>query len=248
MLFRSIYLLEAVRRISPRIKVLIVSSAEVYGSIKPENLPVNETHPLCPKNITAASKAALEQAVRPYIQLHDLQAIIARPFNHTGARQDTNFVCPSFAEQISVVEHLQHPVIRVGDIDVIRDFSDVRDIVRAYRLLIQKGTVGEIYNVASGVGRSIRDVLSTLLNLARLNVEIVVDPLHMRKIEVRELYGDITKIKTETGWTPKIPFETTLRDLLNYHRGRYQAKEGIVSIMSHPTRILHARESVRRQK
>ena len=119
-LMGSIYLLEAVRRISPKIKVLLISSAEVYGRVEPESLPVSEDQPLRPGNTTAAAKAALELAARPFIELYGLKIFIVRPFNHTGSRQDTNFVCPSFAEQISVVEHLQHPIIRVGDLDVIR--------------------------------------------------------------------------------------------------------------------------------
>ncbi|HYF51832.1 MAG TPA: GDP-mannose 4,6-dehydratase [Planctomycetota bacterium] len=217
-LLGGIHLLEAVRTQSPKTKVVMASSAEVYGNVKVEFLPITEKQPFAPLNIFAAGKAALELAAHPFIHIYGLHVIIARPFNHTGPRQRPDFVCSSFAEQIVKIEHGAEPVIHVGDLTPKRDFTDVRDIVRGYRLLCEKGVAGEVYNLATGTSVSIEHILNTLLQMARVKVEIRQDPARLRETLVADIRGSNEKIKAATGWQPEIPLTKTLRDLLNFHR------------------------------
>jgi GDP-4-dehydro-6-deoxy-D-mannose reductase len=217
-LLGGIRLLEAVRTQSPQTRVVLVSSAEVYGPVKPEKLPITEDQPYAPANIFAAGKAALELAAHPFVYTYGLHVVIARPFNHTGPRQRTDFVCSTFAEQIAKVEHGAEPVIRVGDLSPRRDFSDVRDIVRGYRLLGMRGAKGEPYNLTSGTSYSIEEILNTFVQMARVKVEIRRDPARFRETEVKDVHGTFEKIKAATGWQPEIPLSRTLRDLLNWHR------------------------------
>jgi GDP-4-dehydro-6-deoxy-D-mannose reductase len=219
-LLGGIHLLEAVRTQSPTTKVMLASTAEVYGPVKPENLPVVETQPFAPANIFAAGKAALELAAHPFIATYGLSVVIARPFNHTGPRQRPDFVCSTFAEQIARVELGGEPTIQVGDLSAKRDFSDVRDMVRGYRLLVQKGEKGEAYNLASGKSASAEWVLNTLVQMARVKVDIRPDPKRQRDTQVMDIRGSYEKIKAATGWQPELPLEKTLRDLLNFHRDR----------------------------
>lgn len=217
-LLGGIHLLEAVRTQSPQTRVVLASSAEVYGPVKPENLPVTETQPFAPANIFAAGKAALELAAHPFVQTYGLHVVIARPFNHTGPRQRPDFVCSTFAEQIARVESGAEAVIHVGDLSPRRDFSDVRDIVRGYRVLGLQGVKGEAYNLASGKSETVETVLNTLVQLARVKVEIRRDPARVRETQVMDVRGSYEKIKAATGWQPEIPLTKTLRDLLNWHR------------------------------
>ncbi|MCY3021052.1 MAG: GDP-mannose 4,6-dehydratase [Planctomycetota bacterium] len=227
-LLGGIHLLEAVRTQSPRTRVVVVSSAEVYGLVKPENLPVTEDQPVAPANIFAASKAALELAAHPFVYTYGLHVVIARPFNHTGPRQRPDFVCPTFAEQIVKVENGSEPVIRVGDLSPRRDFSDVRDIARGYRLLGLHGAKGEAYNLTSGTSETVEHILHTLVQMARVKVEIRRDPARVRETDVMDVRGSYAKIKAATGWTPEIPLAKTLRDLLNWYRDQQAARH------SHP--------------
>ena len=224
-LLGGIHLLEAVRTQSPTTRVMLASTAEVYGPVKPENLPVVETQPFLPANIFAAGKAALELAAHPFIGTYGLSVVIARPFNHTGPRQRPDFVCSTFAEQIARVELGGEPAIYVGDLSPKRDFSDVRDMVRGYRLLVQKGEKGEAYNLASGKSVSAEWVLNTLVQMARVKVDIRPDPKRQRDAPIMDIRGSNEKIKAATGWQPEIPLEKTLRDLLNFHRDRLQPQK-----------------------
>jgi len=219
-LLGAIHLLEAVRTQSPRTRVVIVSSAEVYGPVKPENLPVTESQPFSPANIFAAGKAAMELAAHPFVHTYGLHVVIARPFNHTGPRQRPDFVCSTFAEQIAQVEMGAEPVIRVGDLSPRRDFSDVRDIVRGYRLLALHAANGEAYNLASGTSVTVEHVLNTLVQMARVKVEVRRDPSRVRETDVMDVRGSYEKLKAACGWSPELPLEKTLRDLLNWHRDR----------------------------
>ena len=218
-------LLEAVRTMSPQTRVVLVSSAEVYGPVKPENLPIMETQPFAPANIFAAGKAALELAANPFVQTYGLHVVIARPFNHTGPRQRPDFVCSTFAEQIARVENGGEPVMNVGDLSPRRDFSDVRDIVRGYRLLAMHGAKGEAYNLASGKSETVEFILNTLVQMARVKVEIRCDPARVRRTQVMDVRGSYDKIKSVAGWAPEIPLTKTLRDLLNWHRDQLAAKK-----------------------
>ena len=223
-LLGGIHLLEAVRTISPQTRVVLASSAEVYGPAKPEHLPVTEMQPFAPQNIFAAGKAALELAAHPFASTYGLQVVIARPFNHTGPRQRPDFVCSTFAEQIARVESGGEAVIHVGDLSPRRDFSDVRDVVRGYRLLGMHGVKGEAYNLASGKSETVEFILNTLVQMARVKVEIRKDPARVRQTQVMDVRGSIEKIKIATGWIPEIPLTKTLRDLLNWHRDVLAAK------------------------
>ncbi len=217
-LLGGIHLLEAVRTQSPQTRVLLASSAEVYGPVKPENLPVTETQPFAPMNIFAAGKAALELAAYPFINIYGLHLIIVRPFNHTGPRQRPDFVCSSLAAQVAKVETGAEPVIHVGELAAKRDFSDVRDIIRGYRLLSLHGVKGEVYNLCSGASVPIQFVLDTLVQMARVKAEIRQEPERLRETQVMDIRGSFDKVKAATSWQPEIPLTKSLRDLLNWHR------------------------------
>lgn len=217
-LLGGIHLLDAVRALQPHIRVVLASSAEVYGNVRPEHMPIVETQPFAPVNIFAAGKAALELAAHPFINQFGLHVTIARPFNHTGPRQRTDFVCSTFAHQVAQVETGADPVLLVGDLSPKRDFSDVRDIVRSYRLLAQQGAKGEAYNLASGQSVSVEQILNTLVQMSRVKVEIRTDPARVRKTQVMEVRGSYEKINRCCGWKAEIPLEKSLRDLLNWHR------------------------------
>ncbi len=223
-LLGGIHLLEAVRTQSPQTRVVLASSAEVYGPVKPAELPITEKHPFAPHNIFAAGKAALELATHPFIQLYGLHVVIARPFNHTGPRQRADFVCSTFAEQIARVELGAEPVVKVGDLSPKRDFSDVRDIVRGYRLLALHGVSGEAYNLAAGKSETEENILNTLVQMARVKVDVRQDPNRVRQTQVMDVRGSFEKMQAATGWTPEIPLTKTLRDLLNWHRDSLAAQ------------------------
>jgi len=220
----GIHMLEAVRTQSPQTRVLLVSSAEVYGPVGPENLPVTENQRVAPANIFAASKAASELIAQSFSTTYNLPIVIARPFNHTGPRQRPDFVCSTFAEQIAKVETGAEPVLRVGDLTPRRDFCDVRDIVRGYHMMALKGAPGEIYNLASGSSERVEDILNMLVQMARVKVEIRQDPARVRTTQVMDVRGSYEKIKAAAGWSPEIPLAKTLRDLLNWHRDRLKKK------------------------
>lgn len=219
-------LLQAALEVQPQVRVILVSSAEVYGRVPPEGLPVKESQPFAPVNALAAAKAALEMAAHPFVHTHGLHVVVARPFNHTGPRQRPEFVCSSLALQVARFEARQETTIRVGDVSSKRDFSDVRDVVRAYRLLALHGQKGEAYNLASGQSVSIQRVLELLTQMTRVKAGILVETERVRPGEVSDAYGSYEKINRCAGWRPQIPLEKTLRDLLNWHRDQLLRREG----------------------
>ena len=155
------------------------------------------------------------------MQTLGLQTIRVRPFTHTGPGQDSLFVTPAFARQLAEMElELREHRMSVGFLDGQRDFSDVRDVVRGYRLLVERGTAGEVYNLGSGVPRSVRSILDGLLELTSVRPVVEVDPSRIRPLEMPVMYGDCSKIAGATGWRPEIPFEQTLRDVFEYWRQR----------------------------
>lgn len=214
----GIHTLEAVRTEHKHAKIVLASSAEVYGHVKPENMPIMETQPIAPVNIYASGKAALELAAHPFVTMYGMNVTIARPFNHTGPRQRTDFVCSTFAHQVAKIEAGGEKVIHVGDLSPKRDFSDVRDIARGYRLLAQHGEAGVAYNLASGQSVAVKDVLDMLVQMSRVKVEVKTDPARVRHTQVMEVRGSYDKIHERCGWKPEMPLEKTLRDLLNWHR------------------------------
>ena len=197
--------------------VLAISSLQVYGS--PDKVPIDETAEIRPENPYAESKAEQEKACMEYFRNGKVRVIIARSFNHTGTGQPADFVWPSFAKQIAEIEKGKRDVLKAGNLDVERDFSDVRDVVRAYELAAGKCRPGEAYNVCSGKPLNIGKMLETLKSFSTADVRVVTDPDRVRK-ESPALYGDNSKLSGETGWKPEIPFETTLRELLEYWRER----------------------------
>jgi GDP-4-dehydro-6-deoxy-D-mannose reductase len=210
-------LITALRVNDARCRMLVTGSAHVYA---PSMAPLTEDDPLAPSSPYALSKLAQEQLARRAAAEDGVEIIVTRSFNHTGARQTASFVGPGIARQISLIERgRQEPVIRVGNLDAVRDIMDVRDTVRAYAALIGAGVPGAVYNVASGVGRSIREILDALIQRADVPVRIEPDPGRMRPSDIPILVGDTTRLREATGWTPQIPFGQTIDDLLDYWRG-----------------------------
>lgn len=195
-------------------RVLLVSSAEVYGRVRPEDLPLSEERPFAPASPYAASKAAAELVGLQAWLGRGLEVIRARPFNHTGAGQRPDFVVPSLARQVISASRSRLDALAAGNVDVRRDITDVRDVVRAYRLLIERGEPGAVYNVCRGESFEIGDVAARLLRLEDLDLPIVVDPERVRPVDLPDLRGDRSRITARTGWVPEIPLDTTLADVL----------------------------------
>lgn len=204
-----------------RPRILIISSAEIYGHVKTEQMPITENTPMRPTNPYSVSKVTQDVLGIQYFLSHGLPIMRARAFNHIGPGQNPRFVAPAFATQIAKIEaNEQQPFIYVGNLEAKRDFTDVRDIVRAYQLIIEKGTPGEAYNVASGKAYSIQYLLDTLLSYSNINIEVRVDPDRLRPVDVPIIEGDHSKLNQHTGWEPTITFEETLKDVLDDCRQR----------------------------
>ena len=212
-------LFEAIRALRLDPVVQIACSSEQYGLVLPDETPIKETNPLRPLSPYAVSKVAQDYLGYQYFQSYGLKVVRTRGFNHTGPRRGQVFVTSNFCSQVAAIElGLQEPVIRVGNIEAIRDFTDVRDMVRAYWLAVTRAKPGEVYNIATGNGIRIREMLERLISLGKVDVKIEVDPDRLRPSDVEILIGDASKFKADTGWEPRIPFEQTLNDLLDYWR------------------------------
>jgi GDP-4-dehydro-6-deoxy-D-mannose reductase len=210
------HLLDALRRADVRARVLVVASAAVYA---PSERPIDEQGAIAPGSPYALSKLAQELRALRAMAEDGLDVVVVRPFNHTGPRQTPAFVAPSFARQIALIERGElPPTIRAGNLAPRRDLSDVRDVARAYVALMERGANGATYNVASGVGRPIREILDALLARTRVHVTVETDPSLLRPQDTAALVGDFSRLQRDTGWAPRIPFETMLDDLLNYWR------------------------------
>lgn len=197
------------------VSLLFVSSAEVYGHVLPDELPVREGNTLRPANNYSLSKRMAELVVDRYARQGGIRASIARPFNHIGPGQDPRFVTSNFALQLARVAHgLTPPILEVGNLEARRDFSDVRDIVRAYRII---GTRHEgVFNLGAGASRSIQEILDTLISISGCKVEVRQDPQRMRGPEVKELYASNDKATSVCGWRPEISFKQSLQDIYRY--------------------------------
>jgi GDP-4-dehydro-6-deoxy-D-mannose reductase len=212
-------LFEAIRALGIDPVVQIACSSEEYGLVLPDETPIKETNPLRPLSPYAVSKVAQDMLAYQYHQSYGIKAIRTRGFNHTGPRRGYVFVTSSFARQLALIEAgKQEPVLRVGNLDAIRDFTDVRDMVRAYWLAVHRATPGEVYNIARGEGISIKDLLARLIALSTAEVTVETDPARLRPSDVEILVGDSSKFRAETGWEPRIPFDQTLSDTLDYWR------------------------------
>jgi GDP-4-dehydro-6-deoxy-D-mannose reductase len=209
--------------ISPR--MLIVSSNEVYGAVPEAELPIKEERKLQPNNPYAVSKVAQDLMAVQYVLSHHLDVVVARPFNHVGPRQDTRFVIPRLAEQVAEIEAgIRPPEMQLGNMAAQRDFTDVRDVVRAYRLLLQSGVAGQVYNVCNGVPRSIQFALDTLQAIANVKIDQISDPSKFRKIDTPISYGDASRLRAATGWVPEFSFEQTVRDVLDEARRKVKER------------------------
>lgn len=213
--------LEAMHRTELKARMLVVGSSEEYGLVRSDELPVGEANAFRPMNPYAVSKIAQDMLGLQYYLSHGLDVVRVRPFNHIGPRQRPGFVTPDFAKQIAEAEHgLRPPVMKVGNLKAKRDFSDARDVVRAYALLMEKGVSGEVYNVGSGTARKIQEILDILLGFSRVQISVEQDPSRMRPSDIPMVVADFSRLRECTGWEPQIPFEQSLRDVLDYWRQR----------------------------
>lgn len=210
---------EAVRQAHIDPVIQIACSSEEYGLVHEDEVPIKETNPLRPLSPYAVSKLAMDYLGYQYYESYKMPIIRTRGFNHTGPRRGDTFAESTFAKQIALIEKgKQEPVIYVGNLEAQRDYTDVRDMVQAYLLAVEKCDPGEVYNIATGKAIKIADVLNMMLGMSKVKVEIKQDPKRMRPSDVPILIGDSSKFVTKTGWKPEIPFQKTAEDLLNYWR------------------------------
>lgn len=217
-------LFEAVKKTGLKPKIQIACSSEEYGLVLEDELPIKETNPLRPLSPYAVSKVGQDMLGYQYFKSYGMHIIRSRAFNHTGPRRGPVFVVSDFAKQIVDIEKgKKEPVVRVGNLSARRDFTDVRDIVHAYWLSLEKAEPGEAYNICSGIDHSIQEVLDSLISLSGVSISVEQDETRMRPSDVPVLKGDFSKIAAVSGWKPTIPFEQTLTDILTYWRedGKY---------------------------
>ncbi|ABG03542.1 NAD-dependent epimerase/dehydratase [Rubrobacter xylanophilus DSM 9941] len=220
----TLKLLETVREHAPDAAVLLVGSAYAYGSV---GHPISEIELFKPVNHYGSSKASADLLGHVY-SLEGLRVVRARPFNHSGPGQSPAFVLPTLVEQFVEIEAgKREPVIRLGNLDSVRDFSDVRDIVRGYRLALLKGRSGEPYNLGSGRGTSVRELFEMVREKAEQEVELQVEPSRTRIIDIPYLVADTSKAREELGWEPEVSLEQTLHDMLDAVRKRLVAEDGV---------------------
>ncbi len=208
--------LAAARRLTSPPTVLVVSSAEVYGKVTPEELPIREDAPISPATPYAASKAAAEQIAFQAWRGYSQPVVVVRPFNHVGPGQAPTFSVSALARRIVTATRVGERTLRVGNLATRRDFTDVRDVVKVYRQLMERGQAGTVYNVCSGTDVAISEVADRLLALSGAKLELVVDPELVRPVDVPVLRGSPDRVEQLTGWRPEIPFDKTLRDVLSY--------------------------------
>lgn len=201
-------------------RILTVGSADVYGKVTPDELPLTEASELRPTSPYAASKVAAEAVAQQAFLGFDQHVLCVRPFNHLGPGQSTRFVAPALAERIARNEREGNRQLMIGNLSSRRDFTDVRDVVRAYRMLMVHGTAGEIYNVCSGTDIAVRDLAESLIALSTVRQELVPDPELQRPVDIPVLRGDSTRLRSRTGWEPRIPLQETIADLLDDMRSR----------------------------
>jgi GDP-4-dehydro-6-deoxy-D-mannose reductase len=221
----TLAVLAAVRARAPRARVIVATSAEVYGAVRSDEVPVDEDTPLRPLTVYGASKAAADLAAAQWSRAYGLAVIRARPFNHTGPGQDAAFVCSALARQVALIEAgRQAPVLRVGNVDVVRDFSDVRDIATGYAALLERGRPGEAYNLCSGEGVSVSELIAVLRTHARVPLRAQSDAALRRDNEVERMVGSRARATRDTGWQPRIPLSDALAALLDDWRARIAAE------------------------
>jgi len=221
----TLNLLSAWLRMGMDCRFLLVSSAEVYGIVPREKLPLREEMELRPVNPYAGSKAAAENLALQFFRSYGLPIVLVRPFNHTGPRQSSRFVCSNLARQVAEIElGLRPPTVVAGNLDAGRDFTDVRDIVRGYFDLLEHGAPGEVYQLCSGHSVSIKSVLGVLTSFASKPIQALVDKPSLRKHDAAETWGDYSKAKLAVGWEPRRELTDTLRELTDYWKEKVKLK------------------------
>jgi GDP-4-dehydro-6-deoxy-D-mannose reductase len=213
-----LHLLEGLRKFDLGARVLSVGSSEEYGRVGPEDLPLKETHPLAPGSPYGVARVAQEQLSKVFAEGFGQDIVMTRSFNHLGPGQKAQFVVSSFAKQMADAKKAgtKNFTLTAGNTKVVRDFLDVRDVVRAYFDLFNRGVAGEVYNVCSGVGRSLDEVLALLADIAGLELRVETDPALVRPNELMEIVGSAEKIRAAVGWQPTVNFERSLNDLFAY--------------------------------
>jgi GDP-4-dehydro-6-deoxy-D-mannose reductase len=213
----TLNLLNALRCHAPAARVLLVGSTQCYGLVSEAELPILETQPFAPRNPYAVSKAAADLLGFQFFARYGMHVVRARPANHTGPGQSAAYVCSDFARQMARIQlGLDPPELRVGNIDVFRDFCDVRDVVQAYRSLLAKGRAGEAYNIGSGQAIRLREIVDILASFCSRAVKVTVDAKRVRSDDAKVLYAGTEKIAQEIGWQPQYKMIDTLRDLFDY--------------------------------
>lgn len=214
-----INLLEAIRQVDKKPRVLLIGSGEEYGHIKKDECPIIEDNVIRPGNIYAATKSCQNMLGKIYSDAYNLDIMMVRAFNHIGPNQTPMFVVADFCKQVADIEKgIQEPVINVGNLSAKRDFTDVRDVVKAYAKLVAGGKRGETYNVGTGHAVAIEDILKAIIAMSDKNIEVKVDQAKLRPVDVPIIEPDISKIKKEVGWLPVIPLEQTLKETLEHWR------------------------------
>lgn len=215
----SVNVMDAVRELYYKPRVLLIGSGEEYGHILPGETPISEDNHLRPGNLYAATKVCQNMIAKIYTTAYDMELVMVRAFNHIGPKQAPIFVVSDFCKQVVEIEKgLREPVMMVGNLKAMRDFTDVRDVVRAYALLVQYGKAGETYNVGSGHAVAISDILDLIISQSNVKVEVKVDPNKIRPVDVPIIEADTAKLREATGWERKISLEQTIHETMEYWR------------------------------
>lgn len=223
----AVNVMDAVRELYYKPRILIIGSGEEYGHIRKGETPIKEDNRLAPGNIYAATKACQNMIGSIYANAYDMELVMVRAFNHIGPQQSPIFVVSDFCKQVAEIEAgMREPVMYVGNLSAMRDFTDVRDVVRAYALLVQNGKKGETYNVGRGKAYAIEEILGKIIAQSSVHIDVKIDPAKLRPVDVPIIEADTGKLREVTGWEPKIPLEKTIEEVLNYWREECKRKEG----------------------
>ena len=215
----TLNLFQAIRELDLPTRVLVVGSAEIYGVVRPDQLPLTEDTPFAPSSPYSVSKVAQDMLALQYALAYHIFTIRMRPFNHIGPGQNDRFAASNWALQTAEIEAgKREPVVYVGDLSAARDFTDVRDVVRAYVLALDKGEPGGVYHVCSGQGHTMQSILDKLISLSTVSIEVQVDAQRLRPTDIPVLVGDYRRLRDRTGWHPEIPIDQSLRDVLDNWR------------------------------